>query len=163
MKEIELTRGLKTLVDDDNFIELSKHKWYANENKLKSRTTYYAARTMKGIKMHRVIMDAKPGDILDHIDGNGLNNQKNNLRFCSKSQNNANSIKRESISGFRGVYRYYKFPLGKTWVVRMNINGKKKHFGNFTDKIEAAKVYDAEAKKAFGKFAKLNFPGENKC
>src|SRR3972149_658495 len=99
MKKIELFSGEDCLVDDEDFEEISKKKWYILKNR--NRNTCYAQTHVKlngkDVKdyMHRIIMKLSKNDerYIDHIDGNGLNNQKNNLRFCTISQNAGNSSK----------------------------------------------------------------------
>jgi hypothetical protein len=106
MKQITLTRNMIAIVDDDDFERLNKHKW--STTKSPTNKTWYAYRTIvkKGkqcnIKMHREIMEFPIGYEIDHIDHNGLNNQKSNLRIATRSQNNCNTIYKNS-SGYRGV------------------------------------------------------------
>lgn len=92
MKEIKLTQGKVVLVDDEDYEYLNQFKWYA----LKNHRTYYAQRVIQNnyikrtLKMHRVIMDTPCGLEVDHIDGDGLNNQKCNLRNCTFAENRKN-------------------------------------------------------------------------
>lgn len=154
MREIPLTQGKITLVDDDDYEYLITFKWRA----LKEGNSWYAGRSVpsgiikprqKLIHMHCVIM----GRLwIDHVDGNGLNNQRTNLRFCTRSQNCANS-KRKNKTGYRGVY----FD-GIGYSARISINGIKKHLGYSLDKIEMALLFDTAARELYGKFARLNFP-----
>ncbi len=159
MKQIKLTQGKFALVDDEDYEELSKHKWYA----LKGRYTFYAQRWRPALKgkqipiiMHRLLMNAeKKCDMVDHRDGNGLNNQKENLRHCSNRENSRNrKIQANNTSGYKGVSWHKRD--GK-WNVNINVNQKKTHLGYFTCLIKAAKAYDAAAVKYYGEFAKLNF------
>ena len=104
MKEIKLTQGLVALVDDGDFEWLNRWKWYAQKNKKK----YYASRNTwdKGkhnhISMHRLIVNVAPHEQVDHIDNDGLNNTRKNLRICNNSQNHAN-IEKNKGGGFKGV------------------------------------------------------------
>jgi hypothetical protein len=101
-------------------------------------------------------MDAPLDKIVDHKDGNGLNNQKNNLRLCSYSQNSQNS-KRPShnTSGYKGAC----WSKGSNkWQAYIKLNGKCIHLGYFTCLLKAARAYDLKAKELFGNFARLNFP-----
>lgn len=155
MKEIQLSKGKIALVDDEDYDLVSKYKWYCNNG----RHTYYACRddTMDGSKilMHRFILGAIPGSIVDHIDGNGWNNCKNNLRVCT-SKENARNMKRyaESSSKYRGVSWD---SINKKWYVQITVDYKSYFLGRFTDEVEAAKVYDKAALEYFKEFASLNF------
>jgi hypothetical protein len=156
MKKIELTQGEFALVDDEDFEELNKHKWHAH----KEGGIFYAVRRVpcssKGskVRMHRQIMRVSYGIILDHIDGNGLNNQKSNLRICTTSQNQMNSSKRkDNTSGFKGV-RWHK--KTKKWEARIWVNNKWKYLGHHVTPEVAACAYNEAAKKYYGEFANLN-------
>jgi len=160
MKQISLTQGQFALVDDEDFEELNKVKWCA----VKERNTYYAARTMwckKGkryftVKMHRVVLNLTDSKILcDHIDKNGLNNQKHNLRPSTNAENQRNrGSMANSFSKFKGVYWIKKI---NKWRASITINGKYISIGFFLTEIEAAKAYDEAAKIHHGEFAWLNF------
>ena len=159
MKKIELFSGEDCLVDDEDFEEISNKKWHI----LKNRNTYYAQTHIKlngkDVKdyMHRIIMKLSKNDerYIDHIDGNGLNNQKNNLRFCTISQNAGNSSKQKNnTSGYKGVF-YHKH--SKKYQVQIMSNKKMTACGYFKTKEEAALVYDKKARELFGEFAKTNF------
>jgi hypothetical protein len=153
MKEIPLTQGLVALVDDNDFEELSKFKWHAK----KDRNTYYANRTIgrKTVKMHRVILGLNSRyQQGDHKDGDGLNNQRHNLRVVTRRRNGANRRKHATCSSkFKGVY----LDKGK-WRARLGLNKKKIELGYFVDETCAAKAYDVAAKQHFGEYACLNFP-----
>ena len=153
MKEIQLTQGQVALVDDEDFEALSQSKWWAN----KDRNTFYAYRWIKvdgkGIaqSMHNAILNGKG---IDHIDKNGLNNQKSNLRFCTISENAMNQRKQRNTSSiYKGVC--IDKPYGK-WRSHIRINGKAIDLGSFTSEVEAAKAYNAKAIELFGEFANLN-------
>jgi len=155
MKIIPLTQGKATLVDDEDFEFLNQFKWYAH----KCRNTYYVQRGYKkedgklgNIHMHRIIMDIKNNKQIDHIDHNGLNNQKSNLRICNHKQNMRNS------TGFgKSKFKGINLQRGKYFAAHISINGKTKHLGSFKTEIEAAKKYDEAAKMYYGEFANLNF------
>jgi hypothetical protein len=151
MKEIILTQGKVALVDDEDFIELNKYKWYAHHSKNK----WYAIRYNKGyknIKMHRQILNF-PKET-DHINGNGLDNQRSNLRICNHSQNMANMEKRKNAtSHFKGVTFHKK---NRKWIARLGNNGGV-YIGSFTNETDAGKAYDEKAKELYNKFSNLNF------
>jgi len=153
-KEIQLTQGNVAIVDDDDFDYLNQFKWYL----LKSKFNYYAIRTKrpenKLIQLHRIVIKAKQGEIVDHINGNKLDNRKCNLRICTKSQNCQNrKISKFNKSGFNGVSWSIK---NKKWVAQIACNNKKMHIGFFNDAIEAAKAFNQAAVKYHGEFAHLN-------
>jgi hypothetical protein len=177
MKEIPLNRVYKNcslyckytaIVDDDDFESLNIYNWqYCNG---------YARGFIKGkwIKMHNFIMGFKTGKIIDHKDMNKLNNQKNNLRFCTTSQNGMNKIATGS-SKYLGVgylvkkktyYRkitndYKTIILMGVWRVIIKINGIDTYIGQFRNEKNAAVAYDAYARIYHGEFARLNFPEIN--
>lgn len=153
-KIIPLSSGFVAEVDASDYKWLSQWKWYAH----KSRSGYYAARRgadKKFIYMHRAILECPEGVTADHINGDGLNNKRNNLRIATYSQNNCNrgKIKRRCSSGFLGVYRN---KLRNKWIAQIKINGVQKHLGSFDCEADAAKVRDLAAIKHQGEFARLN-------
>ena len=150
MKQIPLTQGKFALVDDEDYEKLSQSKW----NERGTRTNVYA-RTQGGLSMHRLLMGSQ-GDEIDHIDGNGLNNQKSNLRVCTRAENSRNrKLGKTNKSGYKGVSWKTE---NKKWQVAIMKDAKQIHLGYFFCLIKAAKAYDKAAKKLFGEFAKLNFP-----
>ena len=155
MKEIPLTQGKVALVDDADFERINQFKWFARRTK----TNWYAVRSVwKGtppiIYMHRFIMDV--AEQIDHADGNGLNNQRSNLRPATPSQNHANITRlTQNTSGFRGVTRHRK--NGK-WQAQIKSQKRFLYIGTFDEKEHAALAYDGAAEVFFGEFARLNFP-----
>jgi len=152
MKKIKLTKGKSAIVDNDDFEYLSQWKWHYMMG------YGYAGRidnlTKKYIKMHRVILALKKGEMGDHINCNKLDNRKCNLRKCTPSGNSRNkSIGKNNKTGFKGVY-YEK--SRDTYQAHITVNWKHKFLGTFDTKEEAAKAYNLGAKKYFGKFARLN-------
>jgi len=154
MREIILTKGYKAIVDDIDFEWLSKFNWFANLDV----GGYVSARANhKGtlLKMHRMIMAAYDSNVIvDHIDRNSLNNQRNNLRICTKRENHCNiGLTVRNTSGYKGV-NFYK--ITNRWVAKISINGLRKSIGYFDTKEEAALAYNEMAKLHHGEFAYLN-------
>ena len=158
-RRIPLTQGKYAIVDPEDFERLNKHKWHA----VKQSNTYYAircfgpAKKTTYIRMHREVIHPPDHLVVDHINHNGLDNRKANIRPATRSQNNFNRliIKRKGLSSkYKGVaWKKEK----KKWRVQMHFNGKLIFLGYFKDEIQAAKEYDKAAKKYYGEFAFLNF------
>lgn len=162
MKIIPLTRGVEAVIDDcDHGLILSFGWWGAMPRNQTNGGFYATTRVKVGARlttryMHREIMRAPKGLQVDHIDGNGLNNTRANLRLCDRSLNNVNRrLGYSPASGFRGVYQDRGAPL---FYARIWHGGSAKRLGYFRDAQEAARAYDAAAREAFGEFAILNFP-----
>ena len=159
MKEITLTNGAVTLVDNRDYAWLSQWKWSTSV----SGTRFYASGQMGGEKrkrMHRIILNAPKGMEVDHINGRTLDNRRCNLRICSRQENSRNSsVNYNSASGYKGVTRRLDRDHD-TWQARITLDGKGIYLGEFTCKVEAAKAYDRKAKELHGEFARLNFPEE---
>lgn len=144
--------SFEVLVDDEDFETVSKYTWHVE----KSKHTFYAATSYRSygnvvtMRMHRLLTEL----MSDHIDGNGLNNQRSNLRACTFSQNNANMKSRTgSSSSYLGVSWCNR---QKKWRASIQKNGKSKSLGYWDSEIKAAKVYNFEAIKLHGTFTKLN-------
>jgi hypothetical protein len=151
MKQILLTHGFFAQVDDEDFDYLNQFKWHVHKGN-RSQTSY--ARTkIKNIRyfMHNFIFDSKG---IDHIDENGLNNQKSNLRKASCSENIRNRCKfnGEFSCRYKGVSK-----VRSKFRARIRFNHKLIHLGYFDNEIDAAKAYDIKAKELFGNFANINF------
>jgi len=154
MQVIILTGGQICLVDDEDYDYVNSFgSWYAH-----SEAGEYASHGRKPyILMHRIIMSAPDDKLVDHKDGNALDNQKRNLRICTRAENNRNRGKaKHNTSGYCGVRRH-----GKGFQARVRINGKYIHFGVHPTLEEAAVAYDIGALKHHGEFARLNFPEKN--
>ena len=162
MKAIPLTRGKVALVDDIDFDRLNKHKWHAQ----KGRNTWYAVRNTyhncicTTIQMHREILGLGYGDPrqCDHRNHNGLNNQRDNLRICTRSQNQYNQ---RPQSGKSSIYKGVSWcKREKKWRSYIHIKRHRISLSYFDSEIEAAKAYDQKAIELFGKFAHINLEGE---
>ena len=159
MKEILLTQGKVALVDDENYGCLSRYKWFAS--KPGGSRTFYALRKAsedgmwKTVFMHRIILGIDDGIGIDHIDGNGLNNTRVNLRVAGVDQNQWNRQKTVSSasSQYKGV-SWHK-TTGK-WQANIRENTRCTHLGLFEKEIEAALAYNNAAVKCFGEFARPN-------
>jgi len=154
MKEIILTQGKVTKVDDHDYDWLNSYKWHAVKNK----RTYYAKRaTYKkrvyvNIFMHNLIMG---GFNNDHIDNDGLNNQRLNLRKANKYENARN--RRSNINGTSKYTGVYKSKYYWKWRSEIRCKGKLYSLGCYEIEEAAARAYDIKAKELFGEFANLNF------
>lgn len=162
MKIITLSGGQAVMVDDEDFDRLNEKRWYA----IKGKHTCYAAASCGGysenkrgirILMHRIILNTPNGMYTDHKDGNGLNNQRSNLRVATRSQNNAHHVRASAkkASKFFGVSLQRK--TGK-WEVKIQVNKRREWLGTYAQEIDAAKAYDKSALESFKEFAQLNFP-----
>lgn len=158
MRKIPLTQNQFALVDDRDFEELSKYKWFAI--KAEGQIGWYAGRQItispnkqKTIRMHQQILGFKKGD---HQNRNGLDNRRQNLRLCTHQQNCVNRGKRQNAKcKYKGVSCRKSRP--SKWRARITVNQKTIMLGCYKSEIEAARAYDRAAKKYFGEFACLNF------
>ena len=158
MKKIPLTQGKFALVDDADYEFLNQWKWCVSKSSCSGK--FYAQRRsdksngFQVISMHRLLSGAQKKDIVDHINGNPLDNQKSNLRICSIAENSRNAVKpKNNTSGFKGV-TWDKDR--RRWVAQIKFNRKTINLGRFTCPIEAARTYNSAAIKYFGEFANLN-------
>lgn len=158
--EVPLTKGKSAIIDAGDgsavagfswYAELKKNVWYAY-----SRCGEYQARGTRKIDgLHQFLMGKRPEMMVDHIDGDGLNNRRSNLRFATNSLNlhNQRRQRMKAVSGFRGVYKVHR-----RWQARLTVNHER-YFGPIVaDPEEAARHYDAMAIEMVGEFAGLNFP-----
>jgi len=159
MKLIKLTQGYFVKVDDEDFEHLNKYKGYADKHYkygfvIPKRHTKTINGKRENLCMHRVIMNAPKGKIVDHANGDTLDNRKCNLRICTILDNTRNkSIQKNNQSGYKGVHLAKK--TGH-WYTSIGLNNKILYGGTFKNKIDAAKKYNEMAIKYFGEFAKLN-------
>ena len=160
MKEIKLTQGKVALVDDEDYEYLNQWKWCVtrdHKDNLYAKRSTYINKKKGSLSMHRLIMNTPEEKQVDHIDHNGLNNQKSNLRNCTHTQNCWNKIPCGK-SKYLGVTIYNQ--KGKYYIKSaIRIDKKSIHIGQFKTEEEAALAYDNKAKEIFGEFANLNFKG----
>jgi len=150
MREIPLTQGYIAIVDDEDYARvLTVGSWQADVDP----HSVYAV--CSRIKMHRFIAGVTAPSIeVDHRDGNGLNNQKYNLRVCTKRQNAQNRKAIRGKSQYKGVTWHV---ARQEWRANIRVNGKQKHLGAFSDERSAALAYDSAARLYFGEFSHCNF------
>jgi len=155
---IKLTQGKHALVDAEDYEYLNQWKWLADNKK----NTYYAARNVRlGVHgvwrlvyMHRVILGPPKNKKVDHKDGNGLNNQRYNIRVCTHKQNMQNQTPQTGRSSkFKGVR---KRKDSKKWAAYIKKNKKQISLGCFASEIDAAIAYNKKATELFGEFARIN-------
>ncbi len=154
-KTIPLTQGKVAIVSNEDYEYLSQWKW-SFHGKYAHRSEWIKGGKGKQIHhyMHRQLMNVPKGLDTDHINGDKLDNRRENLRVCSRSQNNANMTKpSHNTSGFRGVSWDKR---AKKWQARINKNGKLQYCARFEDKLSAAKAYNDKFFELYGNYAKLN-------
>lgn len=152
---LPLTRNKTAVIDFDDFEKVRGMKFYAQS----CQNLWYAAKNKhvngkrKLLYLHRIIMGAKPGQLIDHINGDGLDNRRENLRVVTHAQNVKNWRKHAPASSrYKGV-RFH----ANSWEVQINVNRKRIYIGRFQNEIDAAKAYDESARRYFGEFAAINF------
>lgn len=156
----KLAAGRLALVDDADYELISQYRWHIFETPRKWRTSGPYARTKpwktSGFFMHTLITGWQR---VDHIDHDGLNNQRSNLRPATTGQNAANGRPRRnpSASPYKGVFRAPRCPR-RPWFAYIRADGVSDFLGNFATEEEAARAYDAAALAVWGEYAYLNFP-----
>lgn len=152
MKQIKLSNGGVALISDHQYDRVAEFTW----RKAWIRDRWYARRGTDNALLHRFIMNVTdPNILVDHRDNDGLNCQDDNLRVCSRAQNQQNrKVNRNNGSGYKGVRRDKK---NRKYKVQIIVDGHAVHAGYFDDPVEAAKAYDIAARRYFGEFAKTNF------
>lgn len=156
MAEIPLAGGRVALVDDADLPLLSSVRNWSTvrSGKTKVYASGWSLIEHRRVLMHRLIMCADRGFMVDHINHNGLDNRRANLRVCTNAENRRNSVGRPRVrlARFKGI----RLMRGK-WAANIKVSGKSIHIGTYSTDAEAAQAYDAAARLAFGDFAFLNF------
>ncbi len=154
MKTIPLTQGKVAIVDDEDYDYLMQWKWHYDRGYARRKYRIDGNKT-KGIFLHRVINKTPKSLFTDHINGNKLDNRKENLRNCTNKQNQRNSRKQLNTSSkYKGVCFDRQTNL---WKATIRTGKGNKHIGRYANALEAALAYDGMAAILFGEFAKLNF------
>jgi len=158
-RRINLGEGEWTTVDTEDYYKFGKHRWYLKG----SNGKFYAAREFKvdserttTLRLHREIMNAPAGLVVDHKNGISLENRRANLRLATHAQNMYNKAKTKSKTSSRFIGVCFVKAVNK-WEAKIYYQGKKIWLGYFDNEIDAAKAYDAAARKYHGEFARLNF------
>ena len=156
---IELTRGFEAIIDASDVGLIAHSNWCATPRQLSDgslATVHVQGSDIRGrrIALHRLIADAQSRQCVDHINGDGLDNRRANLRLCNQSLNGANRrIGVNNTSGFKGV----TWNIGiKRWFVTICVAGKARYVGVYYDRLDAARAYDSAVVEAFGEFALTN-------
>lgn len=161
MALIPLSRGLFATVDDADLHLVADIKWHAHPNGRVSRN-YYAVNGRGGAKptiagrryMHRLILGAEPEQYVDHVNGDGLDNRRVNLRIATAADNARNATSKRP-HGYRGIWLDRS---NTKWRVRICVNYQTIRSSGFVDPVDAAREYDRLARLHHGEFAVLNFP-----
>ena len=158
-RRLRLPNGMYVKVDPEDFAAVSRRRWYAKPGPC---AWYAVSCTRRGkrrsyLLMHRFIMKPPRGLVVDHINHDGLDNRRANLRIVTQQQNSWNS--RKGLNQGKSKYKGVSWDSdNQKWAATIRIHGKCKRLGFFKDEISAAKAYDAAAKKHRGKYALINFP-----
>ena len=165
MKEIYLTKDQKTIIDDEVYDYISQWKWYCHKGyarrsrrKDESKETYPSEVIHMSREIWKLVGRVLPkGYILDHINGDKLDNRLVNLRACTQNENIWNTrLDKKSNSGYRGVHARPKHQPLRPYIAQIDIHGKRMFLGSFENPVEAAQAYNEAAKKYHGEFAILN-------
>lgn len=157
VKAIPLTQGYEAIVGDEDYEELAKHRWHVQH---KGNTSYARRDIRTGprstlvVFMHGQLVSPPHGYVVDHINRNGLDNRRQNLRVCTQAENMRNrAANRNGSSPFKGV-SWHK--TKHRWFANIWVDGRLSELGGFMAEIDAARVYNVAALFFFGEYARLN-------
>jgi hypothetical protein len=159
VKELPLTQGYVAIVDDEDYEDVSRYKWCANRHPqqpgyVRAQRCFRSNGRKTVVRLHRYILNAQPGQEVDHIDRNPLNCQRSNLRFVTRRENMVNQgMRRTNTTGFRGIQR-----RGNRWRANIKSQDRSRFLGSFDTPEEAALAYDLAAIEVHGPYCCLNFP-----
>jgi hypothetical protein len=156
VRKIVLTQGFVALVDDEDFERVVEAgSWRVHKRGARRWASHTGAQ--KDILLHRFILDAQPGQQVDHVNGDGLDNRRANLRWATSAENSANRRKGVgAVSRFKGVGFDGRNPR-RPWLACLQVRGVRRWLGSFGTEEEAAQAYDRAARESFGEFARANF------
>lgn len=163
-RKIPLGQGLFTIVDPADFYWLNNYQWIAYgkpDCPYAVRFDFTTARRLKSVSMHREIMKPRRGLLVDHHNGDSLDNRRDNLRLATHWQNTCNRRKTKSKTSSKFIGVYFDKRTGK-WAAKIKCKSNTIWLGRFVTEIDAARAYDEAAKKYHGEFASLNFPQDKK-
>lgn len=156
MKCIELTKGKVAIVDDGDFERIAQWRWHVDKNGYAVRKNYNADGTKTHILMHRVVLNAAKGIIIDHKNRDVRDNRKENLRICTTGQNIANSkVHKNNLLQVKGV-TFSKTAKSRPYRAQIRYSNKTRHLGCFGTAEEAHEAYCKAATAAHGEFARFN-------
>lgn len=157
-RAVPLTRGYVAIVDDEDFARVSAKKWSSSGDRGAARAQHYwrDGGKVRAVGLGRFILDAPAGMHVDHINGDPLDNRRANLRLCTHAENMRN---RRKHRGFANPYKGVLAQSGRFYA-RICSGGRYYPLGGFAAAEEAARAYDAAARRLHGEFARLNFPDE---
>lgn len=154
--------GCEVLIDEEDLEIVAPYRWEVKASRSGKGSIYVYARDFlrpdgrHRVAMHRLLLNPPTSSVVDHINRNGLDNRRQNLRIATRTQNQANRrLPSVNTSGYRGIY----FSKRKNrWIARVSIGHKHNYLGSFHSPAEAAMAYDVAARHLYGEFAALNFP-----
>lgn len=153
MREVSLSRGKAVaLVDDEDYDRIAAHRWHRKTTDGYAYAVRWTPDRTRRIRMHREVLRAEWPVLIDHANGNPLDNRKENLRICTFADNarNSRALRGQRVKGVQLLNGRFR--------ARIRIDGHLTHIGSFATEWEAALAYDAAARKHFGEFACVNYP-----